>query len=81
MDGMRRPVLSGNEMVRLLSKAGFSALGHQGSHVILLKNIDGRKLKPVVPLHRELHIGTLLSIIKQAGMTREQFMEIYKKNR
>ncbi len=81
MKGMKLPVLSGKEVVRLLSKAGFSPLGHEGSHVILLKDIDGRKLKPVVPLHRELHIGTLLSIIKQAGMTREEFMELHEKNR
>ncbi len=76
---MKLPVLSGQEVVRLLSKAGFSFLDQHGSHVIMIKETDGGKLKPVIPMHKELAIGTLLSIIKQAGMTRDGFLELCKK--
>jgi len=76
---MKLPVLSGFAAIKLLSKIGFSQLGREGSHVILIKEYEGRKFKPVVPLHRELSPGTLLSIIKQAGLTREAFIQLYEK--
>ncbi len=75
---MELPVLSGYGVIKLLAKVGFSVLDQTGSHVILIKTVGGRKLKPVVPLHKELKTGTLLSIIKQAGMTREEFISIYE---
>ena len=77
---MKLPILSGREVIKLLSKAGFSVLDQTGSHVILLKSIEGRRFKPVVPLHNELKVGTLLSIIKQAGLSRDEFLELFAKN-
>jgi len=74
---MKLPIVSGQEVIKILSKAGFTKLGQKGSHVILVKEVDGRKLKPVVPLHKELATGTLLSIIRQAGLTREDFIKLY----
>lgn len=76
---MKLPVLSGTDVVKLLSKAGFSFLSQEGSHVILLNEVGGKKLKPVVPMHKEIFAGTLVSIIKQAGMSRNEFMELYEK--
>lgn len=67
------------DVIKLLTKIGFRKLDQRGSHVILLKEVEGRNLKPVVPLHKELAIGTLLSIIKQAGLTRDEFLALYKK--
>lgn len=78
---MKLPVLSGSDMVKLLSKIGFQTLEQQGSHIIMLKTVDGRKLKPVVPLHRELAIGTLRSILKQAGLSRDEFLALYEGKR
>ena len=76
---MKLPVLSGLEVIKILSKAGFRQLDQHGSHVILIKEIEGRRLKPVVPLHKEVAPGTLLSIIKQAGLTRDEFLDLYSK--
>ena len=39
---------------------------------------DGVKRKPVVPQHPELAKGTLLSILKQAGLTREDLEKAMK---
>lgn len=73
------PVLSGKELIKILSKNGFQVLGQQGSHVILLKILsDGRKLKPVVPMHPVIKPGTFLSILKQANLTRQEFEELIK---
>jgi predicted RNA binding protein YcfA (HicA-like mRNA interferase family) len=69
---MKLPVLSGKETIKLLcNKFGFQVLDQEGSHVILYGERDGVKRKPVVPMHKELDKGTLLSILKQAGLTRE----------
>ena len=70
------PVVSGLELVKALSKAGFSLLGRQGSHVILAKDTGGRRLKTVVPLHEELDAGTLLAIMRQAEITREDLEKL-----
>lgn len=76
---MKLPVISGKEMVKLLcNNFGFTVLDQHGSHVILFGERDGVKLKPVVPQHRELAKGTLLSILKQAGLTREDLEKILK---
>lgn len=73
---MRRlPVLSGEELIKILKKAGFSIVRQKGSHVSLQKE----NLKSVVPLHSELAKGTLLGILKQCGLSKEQLNDLIKK--
>ena len=76
---MKLPSLSGLETVKVLFSFGFKKLDQHGSHVILIKEEKGKNLKPVVPLHKEVAKGTLLSIIKQAGLTREEFLKAYQR--
>jgi predicted RNA binding protein YcfA (HicA-like mRNA interferase family) len=78
---MKLPIMSGTELVKLLSSAGFRASGQRGSHLVLIKLTNERKLKTVVPLHRELAPGTLLDIIRQAGLSREEFLALYEGKR
>lgn len=68
------PVLSGKELVKILQKVGFEVRRQKGSHVILVK--ESVKKAVVVPLHNEIDKGTLIEIIRQAGMTREEFIEL-----
>jgi predicted RNA binding protein YcfA (HicA-like mRNA interferase family) len=76
---MKLPVLSGKEVVKLLcNQFGFKVLDQTGSHVILFGERDGVKRKPVVPQHSELAKGTLLSILKQAGLTRDDLENALK---
>jgi len=67
------PVLSGREVIKILSKIGFAEKRQKGSHVILVKETEGSKKALVVPLHKEIDPGTLLEIIRQAGLKREEF--------
>ncbi|MDD4889422.1 MAG: type II toxin-antitoxin system HicA family toxin [Phycisphaerae bacterium] len=69
------PVVSGQEAVRALAKLGY-ALDHQtGSHLILRQNIHPfRRL--TVPNHKELAKGTLRTIIREAGLTVEEFARL-----
>ncbi|HYN02761.1 MAG TPA: type II toxin-antitoxin system HicA family toxin [Vicinamibacteria bacterium] len=64
------PVVSGDEVCRALSRAGFLRRSQRGSHV-KMKHADGRNA--VVPLHRELALGTLRSVLKQAGLSDDEF--------
>lgn len=65
------PILSGQEIVKILQRKGFMHIRTKGSHAILVKETENGKVTIPVPLHKELAKGTLLSIIKQAAMTKE----------
>jgi predicted RNA binding protein YcfA (HicA-like mRNA interferase family) len=56
-----------------LGKVGYSQLSQRGSHV-KLGNDAGRTA--IVPMHRELASGTLRSVLRQAGLTVEEFIEL-----
>ena len=76
---MKLPTLSGKEMLKLLELIGFKTVRQRGSHVSLHKTIDGKTFLVVVPLKREIKKGTLLSILRQAGLKREDFLKLIKK--
>jgi predicted RNA binding protein YcfA (HicA-like mRNA interferase family) len=65
------PRISGGEAIRILGKLGFSQVRQKGSHVIL-RHEDGRGC--VVPAHRELKIGTLAGVLRQARVSVEEFI-------
>jgi predicted RNA binding protein YcfA (HicA-like mRNA interferase family) len=69
-----RPVPA-RRVIKLLNKVGFQTIRQRGSHVIL-KHPDGRVT--VVPIHpgEDVGRGLLSKIIKDTGMTREQFLKL-----
>ena len=73
---MKLPILSGKEVVKIISKFGFTILDQKGSHIIMILEKEGIKRKAVIPNHKEIAKGTLLSILKQAGITREEFEKL-----
>lgn len=73
MPRLRR--VSGSEAIRALEKLGFDQVRQRGSHVVLSKQTAEGKIGCVVPLHRELAIGTLMGILKQAQVSLQEFME------
>ena len=70
----RLPMISGDEFVRAISRAGFRWDHTEGSHMILLHS-DGRRLS--VPRHREC--GILRALIHDAGVTREEFIRLHNR--
>jgi predicted RNA binding protein YcfA (HicA-like mRNA interferase family) len=76
---VKLPVVSSAHLVRSLRRAGFADAVHQGkgSHVALFK-IDehGHKRLVIVPRRDPVPAGTLLSIMKQIGLSREEFIEL-----
>ena len=71
----RLPVLSGDEFVRAVAKIGFALDHTEGSHMILLGR-TGRRLS--VPRHKELGRGLLRALIRDAGLTREEFLDLLR---
>jgi predicted RNA binding protein YcfA (HicA-like mRNA interferase family) len=63
------------KVIKALSKLGFKIVRKHGSHVVL-KHPDGRLT--VVPVHAGEEIGTglLNKIIKDTGLTKEEFLEL-----
>ena len=60
-------VLSGREVVKILSRFGFKVISRRGSHVKLRRILsDGTKQTLTIPLHEELDRGTLRAIYRQA---------------
>ena len=64
------PHLSGAEVVRVLERLGFVVARQRGSHIVMRRAGAGC----VVPNHREVKIGTLSGILKQAGVSSAEFM-------
>ena len=67
------PRISGREAVAALRKLGYEFDRQRGSHMLLRQN-DPPFRRLVVPDHREVAKGTLRSIIRQAGLTVEEFV-------
>jgi predicted RNA binding protein YcfA (HicA-like mRNA interferase family) len=67
--------LSGEEAIRALERIGFKRVRQRGSHVFLKKETAQGAVGCVVPLHRELAIGTLHAILQQAKVSHEEFLE------
>ena len=64
------PHVSGADAIRALQKLGFTVARQKGSHVVLRRGSTGC----VVPNHRELKLGTLSSVLKQAGVSADELM-------
>jgi predicted RNA binding protein YcfA (HicA-like mRNA interferase family) len=57
----------------LCNKFGFEMSGRSGSHVRLSKITPEGKVGTVVPMHRELKIGTLKGVLKLAKIDPDEF--------
>jgi len=66
-------VFSGKELCRLLSQHGFQQVRQRGSHAVMQKRIGNSTVTVPVPMHDEIRIGTLQSIIRQSGLARQLF--------
>ncbi|MBI5485901.1 MAG: type II toxin-antitoxin system HicA family toxin [Deltaproteobacteria bacterium] len=68
------PSVSGRQCLRALEKAGFRVIRQEGSHVVARR--DEPFAQVVVPDHRELDRGTLRAIIRQAGLSVDEFVAL-----
>jgi len=72
---MKFPSLRHKKIIRVLKKIGFEEARQTGSHLILL-NRESKKIIPV-PIHnKDIKKGLLIGIIKQAGLTTDEFIKL-----
>ena len=68
------PHLSGADVVRVLERLGFVVVRQRGSHIVLRRGASGC----VVPNHREVKLGTLAGVLKQAGVSADEFINAWR---
>ncbi len=65
------------EVKRKLEAAGFKAPSSgRGSHFKFVKVTEAGTLTAIVPKHREVAVGTLRSILRQAGLSPKEFEKL-----
>jgi predicted RNA binding protein YcfA (HicA-like mRNA interferase family) len=68
------PALSGREVVKVFQHFGWAVVRQRGSHIILVKG--GHNVTLSVPDHKAVAQGTLRGLLRSAGLTVEEFVEI-----
>lgn len=69
----KAPSLTPDEIIRLLKKHGFELVRTKGSHQIHKNGANGKMT--IVPMHkRDLPKGTMLAILKQAGIDKDELL-------
>ncbi|MFH1402147.1 MAG: type II toxin-antitoxin system HicA family toxin [Patescibacteria group bacterium] len=69
------PAIRPKQIIKILKKIGFVERGQTGSHLIF-SHCQTNKIVPV-PIHtKELKTGTLLNILRQAEITRDDLQEL-----
>ncbi|MBI5227027.1 type II toxin-antitoxin system HicA family toxin [Candidatus Micrarchaeota archaeon] len=68
------PVLSAKELLKILSKLGYYPIRQRGSHITLSSSLNYPQI--TVPFHKEIAKGTLRAIIREIGISREEFMKL-----
>ena len=69
------PSISYRRVVNALQRAGFVVVRQRGSHIRLQKRVEESVLKLTIPAHNPVNKNTLAKIIKDAGLTVEEFRE------
>jgi predicted RNA binding protein YcfA (HicA-like mRNA interferase family) len=71
----RLPVCSGANAVKAFRQLGYEVDHQTGSHIILRHSSQRHH---TVPNHREHAKGTLRALIREAGLTKEQFTDLLR---
>ena len=67
------PVVSGQDVIKALAKIGYEFDHQRGSHVVLRQTFEPYR-RITVPNHKEIAKGTLRKIIRDAGLSVEDFV-------
>ena len=66
--------VSGKEAAKVFEKAGWVFMGQVGSHLVMVK--PGVRANLSIPQHKELSVGTLRALIRNAGMSVDEFLKL-----
>jgi len=66
--------ISGKEAAKAFQRLGWQAIGQVGSHLVMVK--PGVRTNLSIPQHKELSVGTLRALIRSAGLTVDEFLNL-----
>lgn len=66
------PVLPPEKIIKTMKKLGFYKISQRGSHAKYVNSYTGKIF--IIPMHYEIAKGTLKSILEQADIKLEQFL-------
>jgi predicted RNA binding protein YcfA (HicA-like mRNA interferase family) len=69
------PVVSGQDVIKALAKIGYEFDHQRGSHIVLRQGFEPHR-RLTVPNHKEIAKGTLRKIIRDAGLSVEDFVDL-----
>lgn len=69
------PIVSGQEVVTALKKVGYEKDRQRGSHIIV-RQLKAPHRRITIPDHKEIAKGTLRAIIREAGLSVEEFTKL-----
>ena len=64
--------ISGKDAVKVFQKLDWQVIGQVGSHVVMVKT--GMRVNLSIPQHKELSVGTLRALMRNAGLTVDEFL-------
>lgn len=67
-------LFSGAEVIKKLKRRGWKEVRQKGSHVMMIK--EGYLYTLSIPLHKEIGLGLLKKILKQAQISNEEFNDL-----
>jgi predicted RNA binding protein YcfA (HicA-like mRNA interferase family) len=70
--------ISGKELIKLFSRLGY-VLDHQSSSHMILRQTSPPHRRLTIPNHNPISIGTLRAIIREAGLSREEYEKMAQK--
>jgi predicted RNA binding protein YcfA (HicA-like mRNA interferase family) len=70
------PIVSGRQAARAFERVGYRVVRQRGSHIRLRDDQNSKHLPLTIPDHRELKPGLLRQLLRDAGLTVEQFQEL-----
>ena len=78
---MKLPIVSSRQIEKVLKKAGFSYAPKRGkgSHKAFYKEEYDKKRLVIIPKRKYIPKGTLLAILEQAGLSREDFINLLRR--
>ena len=60
-------------MIKILKKLGFVKVSQKGSHIKMRGIVEGQIRTVIIPDHRQIAVGTLSSILRQANVGKQEF--------
>ncbi len=70
--------LKPHKLIKALQKAGFKVIRQRGSHIILMH--EEKRIRIVIPVHpsKDVKVGLVRAIIREAKLSREEFLKLLK---